>query len=179
MKKTIKILYILQIFLLIQLFILAFLYFRDYTRIIYYDLIFTTIYSLGFIIFMLFQKIKVIKRLIPVVIVTCYSLFVYYNLELILIGGYWRFILENKQELTKWIASNDVNHPPKIDKTEFVNINDSTYFICLRSVGVSCEGIAYSYKEGNDMASMSIFFIESDWIHIFGNWYYWSGYNEY
>ena len=154
MKKTIKILYITQIFLLIQLFLLAFFYFRDCTRVIYYDLIFTTAYSFFFIIFMLFQKIKVIKRLIPIVIVTCYSLFIYYNIELFFIGSYWKFIIENKQELTKWIESNDVNHPPKIGQIKFVDINDSTYFLCLRKKDIYCEGIAYSVKEGGERASI-------------------------
>lgn len=179
MKNSIKLLYTIQIFLLIQLLVLAFLYFHDYPKLIFYDFIITSVFSLFFIIFIQFLKIKFLKKLIPIVIIACYSLFIYFNIERIYIGNYWRFIIENKKELSSWIVRSDIKQPPKIDQIEFVDINDSTYFLCIRKKGIYCEGIAYSIKKGGETASMSIFFIKSDWIHIFGNWYYWNGYDDY
>lgn len=139
MKNSIKLLYTIQIFLLIQLLVLAFLYFHDYPKLIFYDFIITSVFSLFFIIFIQFLKIKFLKKLIPIVIIACYSLFIYFNIERIYIGNYWRFIIENKKELSSWIVRSDIKQPPKIDQIEFVDINDSTYFLCIRKKGIYCE----------------------------------------
>jgi len=179
MKNSNKVLYAIQIFLLIQLLVLAFLYLRDYPRVIFYDFIITTVYNSFFVIFIFFQKIEFLKKIIPIVIIAFYSLFIYFNIERIYIGSYWRFIVENKQELSSWIAMNDINQPLKIDQIKFVDINDSSYFLCIKKENIYCEGIAYSNKNGGERASMSIFFINTNWIHIFGNWYYWDGYDDY
>ncbi len=113
MKNSNKVLYAIQIFLLIQLLVLAFLYLRDYLRVIFYDFIITTVYNSFFVIFIFFQKIEFLKKIIPIVIIAFYSLFIYFNIERIYNGSYWRFIVENKQELSSWIATNDINQPLK------------------------------------------------------------------
>lgn len=179
MKNRIKKFTYFESLLLFQFLFNLICFLRDQPRIVFVDLIITLILSIAYLIFIILQKIHIIKKIILIAFPIVFFFILFYNVERIYFGKYYRILFENRHEFANWEKLKSPQCLINIKDLNRISTKDSVVFFSFYERHPIYEGIAYSkYSEkpaGTGLCCQSVI----DWGRIYGNWYYWSAYDVY